>query len=198
MPQRYFSNPETFWSKTVRRGECQEWIGTIDRKGYGVFEERVDGNRHVALAHRRAYELTTGAIPPGMLICHKCDNPPCVNPAHLFVGSHKDNTRDMLEKWRGVHRPLRGENHGMARLTWEEIQEIRATHPQPLPGEKLVGIRVTAAKYGVTRQLIRLIATYRLWKYPPEEWHVEPYAIGTPGPSFAITGAITCPQSQQG
>lgn len=172
MPQRYFSNPESFWSKTVKRGECQEWVGTTDRKGYGVFEERVDGKRRVALAHRRSYELTTGEIPEGMLICHRCDNPPCVNPSHLFVGSHMDNFQDMLDKGRGVRRTLRGENHGMARLTWEDVQRIRQLYT---PGVRMRGVGAVAAEYGVTRQLIRFIVIRKLWKYPPEEWDVAPY-----------------------
>jgi hypothetical protein len=79
---------------------CHEWQSTLHRQGYGKFWR--DGRQE--LAHRVAYELFVGAIPVDTLVLHRCDNPRCVNPAHLFLGTHQDNTRDMLAKGRGVGR----------------------------------------------------------------------------------------------
>src|SRR5689334_4116509 len=74
---------ERFWSKVDRRApaECWLWLGSRDDKGYG----RLDRNKRIARAHRLAWELTHGPIPDGLVVRHRCDNPPCVNPAHLLI-----------------------------------------------------------------------------------------------------------------
>ena len=84
--------------------DCWEWEGGLDSKGYGILW--VQGKN--ALAHRLSYEHFKGRIPKGkgrvprtLLICHSCDNPKCVNPFHLWVGTYRDNTRDMIQKGRG-------------------------------------------------------------------------------------------------
>jgi len=85
--------------------ECWEWNGTTNKKGYGMFSV---GSRCV-FAHRYSYVLAHGEIPEGLLICHKCDNPKCVNPAHLFAGTNKENIIDAFKKkrmsWNPVDRP---------------------------------------------------------------------------------------------
>ncbi len=104
--------------------ECWEWAAHIDSAGYGGF--RV-GRRMVG-AHRIAWELANGPIPVGegshgTCICHTCDNKSCVNPDHLFSGTHSDNMADMVAKgWAG---PLRGEAHGNAKLTDLQVFQIR-------------------------------------------------------------------------
>lgn len=89
---------ERFWSKVDTSGACWNWTAAIDKAGYG----RISGPQRTMLyAHRTAWELTYGAIPPGLFVCHHCDNRRCVNPKHLFVGSSYQNTHDMLAKNRG-------------------------------------------------------------------------------------------------
>jgi hypothetical protein len=96
--KRARSRPIEDWSafdaqiKTVESG-CQEWQGQRNPDGYGWFKERQ--------THRLAFERANGPIPPGLLVCHSCDNPPCCNPDHLWLGTVADNTRDMLAKGRG-------------------------------------------------------------------------------------------------
>lgn len=88
---------ERFWSKVQKTESCWLWIGTKNRYGYGTILHQ--GSRR--LAHRLAYELSGNVIPQGMNLLHTCDNPPCINPEHLRVGTQLDNVRDMYEKGRG-------------------------------------------------------------------------------------------------
>lgn len=83
----------------VTADECWEWQGSRDARGYGRLN-LCDGTNSLIKAHRASYEFHVGPIPHGLVICHRCDNPPCVNPAHLYAGTMKDNTRDMYERGR--------------------------------------------------------------------------------------------------
>ncbi len=113
---------ERFWFK-VNVGnptECWKWLAYCDPCGYGKFY--VPQQRGMGYASRVAYELTNGPIPKGLYVLHRCDNPPCVNPSHLFLGSKKDNTQDMVRKQRG----LVGVKNGQAKLTAAQVTRIRA------------------------------------------------------------------------
>lgn len=96
---------ERFWSKAERKDKdsCWNWKAYKNRDGYGNFS--IDGSRRWN-AHRISYAITNGEIPKGMSVCHKCDNPSCVNPNHLFLATHKENMRDKSEKGRAKTRKL--------------------------------------------------------------------------------------------
>lgn len=87
---------ERFWSKVEKTEACWNWVGATSRRGYGAMN--ID-NRTLQ-THRVVYELTYGTIPAGLCVCHHCDNPRCVRPDHLFLGTHADNMHDMVRKGR--------------------------------------------------------------------------------------------------
>lgn len=117
---------ERFWAKVERTGpnECWLWkgCGSRNRRGeiYGHF--RVNGR--MTRATRVSYELHNGPVPAGMVVRHKCDNPPCVNPAHLEVGTQRDNVKDRYDRGRQNH--VAGEKHGNAKLTEQNVRDIRS------------------------------------------------------------------------
>jgi hypothetical protein len=113
-------DPNYFWSFVDKSGECWLWLGASIATGYGHIS--VEG-RHV-LTHRHAWMLENGPIPDGLFVLHRCDNPPCVRPSHLYLGTKRDNALD--RERRGRHPRTRGEAHGLAVLTAEQVTKIRA------------------------------------------------------------------------
>lgn len=110
-----------FWQKVKKGVECWEWIGSKNRLGYGAIGRGPNGG--TIQAHRLSYELHNSVIPIGMEVCHTCDNPSCVNPAHLWLGTHKENMRDRSLK--GRFKCNKGEENPKAKLNRELVKEIR-------------------------------------------------------------------------
>lgn len=113
---------ERFWSRTNKSDGCWLWIGRLNSHGYGTISA---SGKHM-LAHRYSYQINVGPIPDGLLVCHSCDNPRCVNPAHLFVGTQLQNMRDAKAKGRMVLPPrLSGDSNPITKLHHHDIQAIR-------------------------------------------------------------------------
>lgn len=113
-------------------------------------------------AHRVAWRLVNGPIPEGMWVLHHCDNPSCVNPKHLFLGTPKDNAQDMIKK--GRQGDNRGENAGGAKLTAEDVRAIRREYARGG-----VTQRALARRYGVSKGSIWYIVNYGTWKHLDEQ-----------------------------
>lgn len=147
---------ERFWEKVDRHGpdECWPWLGA--RHGYGHGHIRVDGD--VAKAHRVSYTINVGPIPDGLFVCHTCDNPPCVNPSHLWLGTHADNMADMVAKGRGALGVKHGELSPLAKLTERDVRDIRQS---ALPGAAV------AESYGVSEGAISSVRRGKSWSHLP-------------------------------
>ena len=145
-----------FMDKVLVTEGCHVWLGNIHTNGYGTMIV----NRKRRYAHRLAYTIANGPIPVGLYVCHKCDNHACVNPAHLFAGTQKDNIQDMDRKGRRVNSPLHGESHHRAKLNEEQVRSIRAEYDS--------GIETTTSlgdKYRVSRGTIQFIGTRQTWRH---------------------------------
>lgn len=150
---------ERFWDKVKKGDGCWEWTASRYPCGYGKFKlaNGLNGGRAVK-AHRQSWQLSNGDIPTGMHVLHRCDNRRCVNPSHLFLGTHADNMSDKAAKCRAP----RGSAHASAMLTERDIPFIR--------GLGLIGFSQTdiAAMYGVSRSAVYLIQTRKKWAHVPE------------------------------
>jgi hypothetical protein len=127
---------------------CWIWQRATNKLGYGITED--------GLAHRLVWKVINGDIPEGMCVCHKCDNPQCVNPDHLFLGTHQDNMTDMVNKNRARPGKVKGESHGMTSLSSAQVEEIRMAEG--------VTQRELAIKYGVSQGTISNIRRGATWK----------------------------------
>jgi len=155
---------ERFWQKVDQRGpnECWEWKASKDRKGYGKFGRWRDGRGFTAGAHRVSYEIAYGDIPTGLFVLHHCDNPCCVNPKHLWLGTARDNIHDMISK--GRQRPYKlhqqpGEKNSNSRFTDVEIRMIRAEYVTGLSQRRL------AAMHHTSQSQIHRIVLRKTWRH---------------------------------
>lgn len=145
-----------FWRRVQKTDACWNWTGARSESGYGVFRRR----GKVVRAHRHSYELHRGPISPGLLVCHHCDNRVCVRPDHLFLGTHADNTHDMMAKGRCGKSGAPGIRNSKARLTEEQVREIRRDYCG-----RRGQIAAIARRYGITRQSIGRIVDGTGWRH---------------------------------
>ena len=139
----------------VGENSCWNWLGAKIWNGYG----RLMFKSKARLAHRLAYIAFVNEIPQGMLVCHHCDNRSCINPNHLFVGTSSDNAVDAYKKGRANDPTVRGEDHGMAKLSNEKAISIRSIYSKGMTTQ-----RVLAKKFGVSESRIGLVITGKIWR----------------------------------
>jgi hypothetical protein len=150
---RFSDYPDTFDDFYTRSEDgCWEWTRFICPAGYGRYRK--------SNAHRVAFERANGPIPDGLFVCHTCDNRRCVNPSHLFLGTHADNMRDMAVKGRAVGHPGRwlGSNCGAAKLTEEQAKEILS-----LRGK--LTCRQIGRRFGITHGAVSKIHIGQRWPH---------------------------------
>lgn len=148
------SDKEKFLQRVGRTNKkgCHIWVGHVSKNGYG----KINLSSKVHLAHRIAYSLYKGPIPKGKLVCHSCDNRRCVNPKHLFLGTHKDNSEDMVSKGRQV----KGEKNGRCLLTEKQVREIKKKY---IP--RKYSIYKLGKEYGISPQHVHYIVSGRYWRH---------------------------------
>ncbi len=146
-----------FYSNIIinQNNSCLEWMGTLKNNGYGQFKKL---NKKWFHAHRLSYELFIGQIPEDICVLHKCDNRKCVNPEHLWLGTKKDNTQDMIKKNRKIIIPLKGERNGRAKLKENDIILIRKLYSEEMNCTQLSKI------YNVAISTIDRIVRNKSWR----------------------------------
>lgn len=168
---------EAFWAKVSRRGdhECWPWMGCIHKSGYGHFKQKGECFK----AHRVAYALTFGTIswktgmrgPRGVIVMHQCDNRRCCNPAHLIMGTQRDNMVDCSRKQRIGH----GASHGHVKLTDDDVAVIKAMQAQGIIGRPgrgwnrstrdgaTLSLAAVGRRFGVSGKTIEQVVRRRAW-----------------------------------
>lgn len=153
---------ERFWSKVDKRGEQECWLWTATRTSFGYGSFRIgsltDNTRRKEMAHRVAYMLATKEeIPAGKVIMHSCDNPQCVNPAHLSVGTYSENGKAAYDRQRRYSTVKPGERHPRAKLSQQDVEYIREVGYAQT-------IRQLAEKFNVSRSTIDAVRRNVNWK----------------------------------
>jgi hypothetical protein len=138
---------------------CVEWDGARHRQGYGQFY--FEGK--IVLAHRASWAMYHGSMPtPAQKVCHRCDNPCCVNPEHLFLGTQRDNALDCVAKGRARRARLTGEKNGVARFTDDQVRDIHRDQRM---------YREIASDYGVAESTIGMIKRGHNWHHIYAEFY---------------------------
>lgn len=143
----------SFWDRVHKTDYCWLWTGPVDEKGYGL-HTRGDVTFR---SHRFAYSECKGPIPTGMLAFHKCDNPPCCNPDHLFLGTYADNAHDRDKK--GRQRAPRGEDHVNAKLKNADVLEISSLLSDGVSSREIEN------RFGISQSCVSLIKLKRTWRH---------------------------------
>lgn len=168
---------ETFWSRVDKNGPVPAhrpdlgpcWIWTRAKAvsgGYGIFGPAL---KRVYRAHRFSWTITHGPIPPRLWVCHACDNPPCVRPSHLFVGTNQENMRDCADKGRTyVPTEQRGAAHHSAKLTDDQVREIRHRHTN---GERQADL---AREYRLSDNSVSRLLHRLSWKHVADHPEQQP------------------------
>lgn len=167
-------NAEIKPTEEVRSGDkCQIWTGAKSGNGYGV--QSIAGKNYYV--HRLVAARTHGEIAPGLVVAHKCDTPSCINPDHLMVCTQRENLDDMRRKGRAAagetHRTrthpelvLRGEQIGTAKLTSDDVIEIRSIYKKSLAGRSSeTSLTAVAKRYGVSFQTVHKIIQRKSWTH---------------------------------
>ena len=172
MPDQFTPLSVRFWKRVNKTDTCWLWTGTRNPNGYGMIRARPGKTRD--LTHRVSWMLHNGDIPDGLCVLHRCDNPACVRPEHLFLGTRADNVHDMVAKGRGARgansgsaryprlRARQGEAHGSARLTERDVRFIR---------DEFAANRMTkrelATMFSVAPEHVHRICRRLVWKHVP-------------------------------
>ncbi len=136
---------------------CWEWQGKLNIDGYGSFVESKNGKKTEIRSHRKSYEIFIGEIPEGMQVCHKCNNPCCCNPEHLWIGTPKENTQDCIKKRRFFNGKERAKASG--KLTETQVIEMRNLY------KKGVSQKEIQKQFGISQPQVSGILTYKFWKH---------------------------------
>ena len=147
---------ERFWSKVKKTNGCWLWLDVPDAYGYGIFFIWPQNKK----AHRISWEIHNGAIPAQLHVLHSCDNPLCVNPQHLFLGTQADNNRDCIAK--GRHRASKGEDNGYSKLTTLQVLEIRKMYKTGLYTQQSLAVR-----FKIHTAHVHSIVVGKRWKHLP-------------------------------
>ena len=154
------STRNRFYAKVSKSDYCWEWNASRNEKGYGTLQvgSTINGTRRKEYAHRFSWQMEHGPIPPGAYVLHKCDNPSCVRPSHLFLGTQADNMADMIAKGRVALR--RGEKHGRAKISEQDVRDIRAKYMSRQATQQEL-----SDEYGVCQVNISKIVRRELWRH---------------------------------
>lgn len=157
MPRKIVPPEMRFWRRVQKTDSCWVWTGCLNNHGYGEFWAGPE--QGYQFTHRFSWLLHFGPIPKDLKVLHHCDNPPCIRPDHLFLGTMLDNARDSISKGRYHHfGGFKGEEHPRAKLTYERVAFIRSSN---------LSLAALSVMFGVARQVIWNAKKGNTWKSIP-------------------------------